>query len=112
MDVFKWLDDHSLVSSYIVNDFKNSDSALYLNLEILLVDGTELHVREYVDLEHRKYSFHWQSASAELIARWDNAPHFPDLTTFPHHRHEADGKVVESHDISFDEVMSFIQERV
>lgn len=112
MDIFKWLDDHSLVESYVVNDFKNSESALYLNLKLFLVDRTELHVREYVDPEHRKYAFHWQSASGELIARWDNAPHFPDLATFPHHRHGANGEVVESHDISFDEVMVFVKERI
>lgn len=40
-----------------------------------------------------KYSFHWQDAQGQLIRRWDNAPHFPDLPNTPHHVHEADGTV-------------------
>ena len=27
------------------------------------------------------------------IFLYDNAPHFPELTTFPHHKHLADGRV-------------------
>lgn len=34
-----------------------------------------------------KYSFHWQSSDGRLIARWDNAPHYPHLPGFPHHVH-------------------------
>lgn len=40
-----------------------------------------------------KYSFHWQDAQGQLIKRWDNAPHYPDLPNTPHHVHEADGTV-------------------
>ncbi len=109
MDVFKWLNDHTLVSSYIVNDFKKSDAAFYLNLKAVFIDDSELHVREYVDIDHRKYAFHWQSSNGELILRWDNAPHFRNIVTFPHHKHLALCEITESHDISFDEVLSFIQ---
>lgn len=27
------------------------------------------------------------------IIRWDNAPHFPSLTTFPHHFHDQNDKI-------------------
>ena len=108
MDIFKWLDDASLVESYEINDFRKSDAAFYLNLKINFIDTTKLSVREYVDDSHRKYAFHWQTATDDLIVRWDNAPHFPNLTTFPHHKHLASGEIVESHDVSFQEVMQFI----
>ena len=108
MDIFKWLDDASLVVSYKINDFRKSDTAFYLNLQIIFIDTTILSVREYVDESHRKYAFHWQTATGDLIVRWDNAPHFPNLTTFPHHKHLASGSVVDSHDVSFQEVMQFI----
>ncbi|MBE9594183.1 MAG: hypothetical protein IMF19_11995 [Proteobacteria bacterium] len=32
-----------------------------------------------------------QSESKELIARWDNVPHHPDLSSFPHHKHDKNG---------------------
>jgi hypothetical protein len=41
-----------------------------------------------------KYSFHWQDAAGRLIKRWDNAPHHPELVTYPDHVH--DGK---THDV-------------
>jgi Family of unknown function (DUF6516) len=40
------------------------------------------------------YSYHWANADNELIKRWDNAPHFPDLPGFPDHIHDgATGEV-------------------
>lgn len=33
------------------------------------------------------YRYHMQSAGNELVFRYDNTPHFPDLSTFPHHKH-------------------------
>jgi hypothetical protein len=47
-----------------------------------------------------------------LIIRWDNAPHFPDLPTFPHHKHLASGEVTESYDISLEEILNFIQNQI
>ena len=37
-----------------------------------------------------KYSFHWQNAEGKLIRRWDNAPHHPEISSFPHHLHDAE----------------------
>jgi hypothetical protein len=112
MDIFKWLDDASLIDSYSINDFRKSESAFYLNVKIIFTDNSELHAREYIDADHRKYSFHWQTLIGTLIARWDNAPHFQGLVTFPHHKHLASGQVVESHDISFDEVLTLVQYQI
>lgn len=30
------------------------------------------------------------------VLRWDNAPHYPQITTAPHHFHDADGTMRES----------------
>jgi Family of unknown function (DUF6516) len=34
------------------------------------------------------YSYHWADADNQLIKRWDNTPHFPDLPSFPDHMHD------------------------
>jgi len=112
MEIFKWLDDSSFIKSHSINDFRKSETVFYLNIKIYFVNNSELHVREYVDSDHRKYSFHWQSSNGDLIIRWDNAPHFPDLLTFPHHKHLASGEVTESHDISLEEILKFIQNNI
>ena len=33
------------------------------------------------------YRYHCQDAQNRLIFRYDSTPHFPDLDTFPHHKH-------------------------
>ena len=33
------------------------------------------------------YSYHRAVKSNQLIRRWDNTPHHPDLPDFPHHLH-------------------------
>ncbi len=37
-----------------------------------------------------KYSFHWQEPNGQLIRRWDNAAHYPKISTHPNHLHEGD----------------------
>jgi Family of unknown function (DUF6516) len=34
-----------------------------------------------------------QRADSELVFRYDNTPHFPDLPSFPHHKHLRDAVV-------------------
>jgi hypothetical protein len=33
------------------------------------------------------YRYHFQDENNQLIFRYDSTPHFPGLTTFPHHKH-------------------------
>lgn len=33
------------------------------------------------------YSYHYQDRADQLIFRYDNAPHHPEVATFPHHKH-------------------------
>lgn len=47
-------------------------------------------------LETLGYRYHLQRADDELVFRYDNTPHFPDLPSFPHHKHLRDA-VVASH---------------
>lgn len=53
-------------------------------------------------------SFHWQTASGELLARWDNAPHHPELTTHPDHKHVASG-VEATSELGLDDVLACIE---
>jgi len=60
-------------------------------------DGSQLFISddcslsEYGQIVRVEYSFHYQSADGSLIFRYDNSPHFPDLPTFPAHKHTPDG---------------------
>ena len=44
-----------------------------------------------------KYRHHWQNKSGMLKKRWDNAPHHPQLDSFPDHVHDGSEENVKSH---------------
>ncbi len=39
--------------------------------------------------------YSYQLFTDKLIIRWDNAPHYPEIRSYPHHFHSDDGKVTE-----------------
>lgn len=66
----------------------------YMRGELNLVDGSTLHVREYVDveqvIERLTYAYHYVAADGALVFRYDNADHHRRLSlpTYPHHKHD------------------------
>lgn len=51
--------------------------------EAVIIEGDQL--------ERLNYRYHFQDRQNNLIFRYDNTPHFPDLENFPHHKHLRDG---------------------
>jgi hypothetical protein len=47
--------------------------------EILVVVNNQI---TYID-----YRYHFQDGQNNLIFRYDSTPHFPNLSSFPHHKH-------------------------
>lgn len=41
-------------------------------------------------LEFLDYRYHFQDERNCLVFRYDSTPHFPNLSTFPHHKHLPD----------------------
>jgi len=59
------------------------------------------------------YSYHWQSPDDSLIIRWDNAAHYPMITTYPHHTHVAsESNVQASYEQNLFEVLTFIRSSI
>ena len=81
----------------------------YLRVIIVLPDDSVIHCFEYVlfdgSIGISKYSFHWQDVTGNLICRWDNAPHHPELDNFPYHVHTKD-KVSASSEMDIRKVLS------
>lgn len=40
-----------------------------------------------------EFTFHYQSADDTLIFRYDDIAHYPNLPTFPFHKHTPDGVI-------------------
>ncbi len=52
-----------------------------------------------------KYRYQYMDQQNVLIFRYDNAPHYSHISSFPHHKHIASGIVQVSHEPSLDEVL-------
>jgi hypothetical protein len=81
----------------------------YFKATLTFYDNSKLFLFELVEILNKKphiekYRYHYQDAKEKLIFRWDNAPHFPKLKSFPHHLHICD-KVKESARPSIEEVL-------
>jgi hypothetical protein len=47
-----------------------------------------------------------------LIVRWDNAPHYPKIKTFPFHKHELKVEnVSESFETNIEDILLFIRNK-
>lgn len=78
------------------------EKVLNYRYRVMLVDGGLVEMTERVleargTLEVTRYRHHWQDSNGGLIKRWDNAPHHPEVDTFPHHLHDGAEDCVVSH---------------
>lgn len=90
----------------------------YLRARLVLADGSQLELSEYMQRSSAgeivviTYSYHWANANNQLITRWDNTPHFPDLPGFPDHIHDgATGQVTPGQPMSIFTVLDAIARR-
>ena len=56
----------------------NQTHLLEINEAIVITDNY---------LEFLDYRYHFQDEKNNLVFRYDSTPHFPNLSTFPHHKH-------------------------
>ncbi len=58
---------------------------------VQLADGSKLHLNEvWIAGRLQKYAYYWLTPTDEIIRGWDNAPHHPEVDTYPHHVHHTD----------------------
>ena len=84
-------------------------------IKLILIDGSVVFLREIIiEKVLCDYSYHWQSADGALIIRWDNSPHFPDISsTYPHHKHiETEASVHPSYEQNLFQVLTFIRNNI
>ena len=92
-DFVKVIDDYSktgfIVTSEVRIDMRTEKIGV-IKSTIVLADDSRLFATEYVDLRYKiekiSYSFHFQDKDGNLIFRYDNASHKPDLG-FKNHKH-------------------------
>ena len=82
--------DSANVERYEEEVLTSSRANLRIRVRFLsghLFEVNEAIVIEADQLKHLGYRYHFQDQQNNLIFRYDNTPHFPDLKSFPHHKH-------------------------
>ena len=83
-------------------DFVRRNSVL-LTASIRYRDGSRIRIRMIINTDSDypdwySYSFHYMTVRGDTVFRYDNARHYPEMHTFPHHKHEgADERAIASH---------------
>lgn len=91
-EVKEWISRHKSLVVQGELDFR-VDEELDIGLikgKISFVDGSTLYISESLNLEEPSYRFHFVDAQSELFKRWDSAPHFKKIKTFPYHFHDGE----------------------
>ncbi len=81
-------------------------------IKLVLADSSVIFIREIIiqNVLH-DYSYHWQRADGTLIIRWDNARHYPIISTYPHHKHvSTESNVQESFEQTLYDVLNFVRQ--
>ena len=77
---------------------KRGPSAGYVRGVVFCADESQLNFREFVNTQPRverfTYVYHYQAADGSMVFRYDDTPHFPDLSSYLHHKHLSDGTTV------------------
>ncbi|NCD42625.1 MAG: hypothetical protein EOL88_11090 [Bacteroidia bacterium] len=102
-----------LVRTLDVIRFRQDGFTYEFVAKVELIDRSILHIRDYLFFDgSHKYAYQWQYAEGKLIARWDNARHWPNVSSYPHHVHTKDGDVLCSNVRSLEDVLAEIQRRI
>ncbi len=98
-----------LIQDYQVEKYRTIENSYQLVFKITFIDNSELHVSDYLFLdEKRKYAYHYQDENAELIFRYDTAPHWKNSKTFPYHKHLKDNIIIDSKIMYLENVLNEI----
>jgi hypothetical protein len=94
-DLLKFLRGHPLVKSVRVVNYDETPAGK-LELKIRCRLAKDYHLQIWLHHEPTFEDYAYQLFADRHILRWDNAPHYPRISTAPHHFHDELGKVSES----------------
>jgi Family of unknown function (DUF6516) len=97
------LDSCLIIQSFNVAYDKRGSHEGFVHGQVYFLDGSILHLREYVDVETNLdrivYAYQYMTSDEQLVFRYDNTGHHKRLrlSTYPHHKHTGSAdNVIES----------------
>ena len=113
------IDENPIIQSARVTYDKRSTHIGFIRGILYLLDGSQLHFREFADteagLDRYMYAYQYQREDGEFIFRYDNTDHHRSLNlpTHPHHKHDSiSGRIVDSPAPTLAQVLAEVEELV
>lgn len=102
-----------VVFSNIQKFFSSTKKEAYIRGTLTFIDLSFLEFAIYVVEKGKKvvfdkYRFQYMDSRKRLVFRYDNAPHYKGISTFPNHKHLQGGRSIESTFPNFPEILEEI----
>ena len=95
-EIEKTIDSSSIVlSSSIQKFFGPGEETVYLKGHVTIIDSSILEIALFAiesggTLFLDKYRLHYMNSAGQMLFRYDNSPHHPEIDSHPHHKHPPD----------------------
>jgi len=79
-----------IIENYQLNEKIYSEVRGIIDGELIFINESKLDFAELKDIELKskiKYHYHYMDCNNNMFFRYDNAKHYNELKTFPHHKH-------------------------
>lgn len=101
-----------VLSSNLQKHFIPDGRAVYLKGNLVFVDSSILEIAIFVTETRdavivEKYRLHYMQSNGQMLFRYDNAPHHPEIASYPHHKHTSD-QIIPSTEPSLKDVIKEI----
>lgn len=111
------LRDCAVVITYDLVETQLSAHTGYIEGSVTFTNNARLVYFEFwrqtsAGLERDKYRYHLMDGQNQLVFRYDNAPHHPEIATFPDHKHLPNDLLSESAALNFADVFSEVESYV
>ncbi len=102
------LSSSNLVTNVEVIEMNVEPTVQSLRAKATLKKGYVLYINEGMGENYRRYSYHLQK-DRKMIRRWDSAPHWRSIRTFPFHLHlPGNDKPIECGEVFVNDILTEI----
>lgn len=99
-----------IVKRIVSTKFDGVADTYILKVRAELTNGWFIECWEHKTPRLKRYSFHIFK-DGKMIIRWDNAPHYPRIRGFPHHKHIGE-RVVGSDEMTARKVLAELENMI
>ncbi|MCK5055602.1 MAG: hypothetical protein KAT34_03035 [Candidatus Aminicenantes bacterium] len=102
---------NGIIKNIEIKAYEFDENQLRIKVVLRLSDKSKLIIKDYkFSNNKRKYAYHWMDSQGKLKIRWDNAPHWEAISTFPHHKHVGSTEnLLHSTETDIDSVLNYIE---